>query len=640
MIQFDYPEILLLVFPLGFVWYRYAKTPGTTGWLRLAIMVLLLLSLAIPRLNMAGQGQDLIVVVDRSRSMPANSERAIRDLINDLENNRRTGDRISIVTFGGDSAIERELSASAALGEYSHPIDADGSDLNEALLMALDRRTNRDRPARIIVLSDGIYNGASPLYAARRAREENVPIDFRPFTRPLAGDLAVESLELPRESAPNEPFQFSVIVSSDQDANGTVIVRRDGVEIARRTADFVLGLNRLNFRDWIRDGGMHQYTAELVSDETSATDPISQNNRGIGVVRVRSAPRLLLVTHDGQPGNLGRALESAKIPVDVVTPGGHPMTLDSLEAYRSVVLENVAANDLGRARMERLAQFVEDLGGGLIMTGGTNSFGNGGYYKSPLEELLPVALDSIEETRRGRAAIVIVLDRSGSMTAPVPGGKTKMDLANIGTSECVKLLSSQDMVAVIAVDSAPHVIQGMTSVADPAAINKRVMGIQSMGGGIYVYTGLLAAGREMLKANDYPTRHIILFSDASDSEEPGDYKNLMKKFSDSGITVSVIGLGSKTDKDALFLEDIALLGNGNIEFSNDPLDLPRLFAQDTMNMTRNMFLTAESEERPEGFVGQVLADLRLLGEMNADTIPAVTGYNLTFLKKDASQGIA
>ena len=40
------------------------------------------------------------------------------------------------------------------------------------------------------------------------------------------------------------------------------------------------------------------------------------------------------------------------------------------------------------------------------------------------------------------------------------------------------------------------------------------------------------------------TRHIILFSDANDSEEPGDYVNLVDKMVKAGITVSVIGLGT------------------------------------------------------------------------------------------------
>ena len=638
MIRFDFPEVFLLAIPLYFAWQRWARVRGTTGWLRAVIVLLLLSALAIPRLDLAGDGMDIIVVVDRSRSMPEDSDQNTRDLINDLESNRRPGDRISVVAFGSHAAIERELSESAIFNEFTKVVDTHGSDLNEALLKALDRRTHRNRPARIVLMSDGLYNGPSPLYAARRAREEQIPIDVRSFEKPLGGDLAIESILLPRETAPHEPFQFSVMVFADRDAEGTVVVYRDGAEIARRSESLVLGLNRLVFRDWVQEGGVHQYSAELVADSNDL-DPIQENNRASSLIRVVTSPKILLVTPDGQKGNIGLALEAGRIPFDVVDATSHSMTPDALDGYRGVILENIAANDLGRVRMERLAQFVEDLGGGLLMTGGKQSFGSGGYYKSPLEDVLPVALHSLEDTHKTRAAIAVVLDRSGSMMAPVHGGKTKMDLANLGTAECVRMLSNQDMVAVIAVDSSDHLIQPIVNVTDPSAINSRVLRIQSMGGGIYVHTGLVAAGRELMKAEGYATRHIILFSDAADSEEPGNYQALLGKYAAAGITVSVIGLGSKRDPDAQLLIDIAKRGNGTCAFSTDPLDLPRLFTQDTMNVTRNMFLTKESEEAPLGFSGSVVPGIQLLGAMPTNSFPSVDGYNLTFLKSDATQGI-
>src|SRR5690606_7454948 len=134
-------------------------------------------------------------------------------------------------------------------------------------------------------------------------------------------------------------------------------------------------------------------------------------------------------------------------------------TQDALDPYRAVIVENVPAGDFGRLKMEQLAQFVEDLGGGLLLTGGEKSFGSGGYFNSPLEDVLPVSMELREEHRKTRVAIAIALDRSGSMAVPVAGGKTKMDLANLGTAECVNLLSAGDSVAVIAVDSTPHIVQ-------------------------------------------------------------------------------------------------------------------------------------------------------------------------------------
>jgi hypothetical protein len=199
---------------------------------------------------------------------------------------------------------------------------------------------------------------------------------------------------------------------------------------------------------------------------------------GVGIVRVDAGPRMLVLNADGQEDNLTRALRDGRIDYDVAAVISHPLTQDALDPYRAVVLENVPARDLGRLKMERLAQFTEDMGGGLLMTGGERSFGTGGYFKSALDETIPVSMEMREEHRKNRLALAVALDRSGSMSMPVAGGKTKMDLANVGTAECVNMLSAGDSVAVIAVDSTPHVVQPMIDLTDKDPIIARIKKIE------------------------------------------------------------------------------------------------------------------------------------------------------------------
>ncbi len=632
MIQFQYPEFFLLAIPLWFAFRRWGRAAGMTGWLRAAILVVLLLTLTGPEWNLGGKGIDIIIVADRSRSMPAAAHASIRELIQNVETNRGSGDRVAVVTFGSRAQVEHVLSNEILLGDYAQEILPDGSDLNEAIRVALNL-VDRNRPARILVFSDGEANGASPLSSARRAREDGVPIDFRLFERVRIGDAAVESILLPQTVSPREPFQFSAWIYADKDTHGTVRVRRNGQEIARRETDLNSGMNRLLFRDLLDDGGFFNYTVQL----NVPGDPLLENNRGAGVVRVDAGPRLLVLSADGAAGNLVRALQAARIPVEVAAAKKHPLTQDSLDEFRAVILENVPARDLGRLKMERLAQFAEDLGGGLMLTGGERSFGTGGYFKSPLDDVLPVSMEMREEHRKTRLALAIALDRSGSMTAPVSGGKTKMDLANLGTAECIRLLSAGDSVAVIAVDSSPHVIQDLTPVDDPEAIASRVRKIQSMGGGIFVYEALVAAGKQVSRA-EQSTKHIILFSDAADSEEPGGYKTLLGQFEAAGITVSVIGLGTKSDVDAKLLEDVAKRGGGNIMFTDDAQELPRLFTEDTMSVARSTFIKKEDLDLP-AIPGRLLPDARLMGDLGSGSFPSVDGYNLSYLKPDATAAV-
>ncbi|MDA1013200.1 MAG: VWA domain-containing protein [Planctomycetota bacterium] len=632
--ELRYPELLLLAIPIGFAYRQWGATTGVTNWLRLVIVGLLLFALSGPSINIGGRGLDIIVIADRSRSMPDGADARIQELIANLENNRGTGDRLAVVGFGSDSALEYSLSTQTTLDQFKHPVSADGSDLNDAILTGLNY-VDPDRPARVLVLSDGEYNGASPLSAARRAREQRVPIDFRHFERLRVGDAAVDSLQLPETVGPGEQFQFEVVISADQDTPAKVRLFRDGEDLATQDTQLLAGQNQLLFRDQPEKPGFYKYTVKL----DVLGDPLEENNVGAGVLRVDAGPKLLVLNHDGAEDNLVRAMKAGRIPVDVAVAAEHPMTQDALDPYRAVILENVPAGTLGRVKMERLRQFVEDLGGGLMLTGGERSFGSGGYFKSPLDDVLPVSMEMREEHRKMRVAIAIALDRSGSMRQPVDGGLTKMDLANLGTAECVKLLSPGDSVAVLVVDTEAHEIQGLTRITNKDAIVRKVRDIKSEGGGIYVYNALVAAGQQLAKA-DQTTKHIILFSDAGDSEQPGEYQALLKKFAENHITVSVIGLGSEDDQHAALLKDIAKLGGGNAMFTRDAKELPRLFTEDTMSVARSSFVTADEKTQPGGIAGRLRrSEARLLADFDEGPFPRVGGYNLTYPRPQASVGV-
>lgn len=236
------------------------------------------------------------------------------------------------------------------------------------------------------------------------------------------------------------------------------------------------------------------------------------------------------------------------------------------------------------------------------------------------------------EHRKLSLAIVVALDRSGSMAARVGGGKTKMDLANLAAVQVLDLLSPMDEFGVIAVDSSPHVIVNLDPVEKNKSLRNRILRIQSMGGGIFVYEALSNAAK-MLTAATPQTRHIILFADAADSEEPGKYMELLEKCTQAGITVSVIGLGRPSDVDAWLLEDIAARGQGRCFFTESPSELPRLFAQDTFVVARSSFL-----EEPTSI--KTTAGLISLTGRQFNVSHKIGGYNLCYLRSNANLAVA
>ena len=162
---FQFPELLLLAIPMWIIYHRWCRASGVTGWLRLLIMAMFFLALSGPEYDVGGRGMDVVLVADRSRSMPEGSSLRVRELIQNVERARSEGDRVGVVTFGTSSRIEHILSSTVQTDQFIKSVLPHGSDLNSAVLAALNL-VDADRPARILVLSDGESNGARPETAA------------------------------------------------------------------------------------------------------------------------------------------------------------------------------------------------------------------------------------------------------------------------------------------------------------------------------------------------------------------------------------------------------------------------------------------------------------------------------------------
>jgi len=621
-----YPELLLLIVPLLFLLFRRMRARATAGAVRVVIIFVLVFIAAIPLARRGGKGIDVVIVADLSRSMPADSRSRQLEIINLIEKRRAGGDRVGIVTYGREARIERLPEEFGRAGSFLQTVDADGSDLGGAISLAASL-IPRERPGRLIVLSDGESNGDPVAAAAEEAAARGLQIDYRSFDRGSSADIAVESLELPGMVDEREPFQFSAWVRADRTTESEVILFRDGIEVARRKQTFHPGATQLTFRDAIDRPGVARYRMELVSPG----DRIPENNIGEGAVRVEAPAAILLVNATGGPDNFSRALEAGKLNVRTITPAALPHDAAGFLSFRAVILENVSANEAGADALQALTRFSTDLGGGLLLTGGGASFGVGGYFKSVLDPHLPVSMEIKNEHRKLSLAMVVALDRSGSMAVGVDGGRTKMDLANLGTCAAIDTLGPFDEVGVVAIDSAPHIISPLTSASEKDAICNETRKIQSMGGGIFVYTALVSAAR-MVQQSDKGTRHIVLFADAADAEEPGDYEKLLSTLDPLGITVSVIGLGSEADKDAEFLKDVARRGNGRIQFTSNVEELPRLFAQEAITVARSSFVS-------EPVAAHALPDMVLLGELPKSKFPTVDGYNLSYLRPGATMAV-
>jgi Mg-chelatase subunit ChlD len=619
-----HPFWLILIIPLAVALWLWRLPPPLLLGLRIVSAALILLAICGLALKLPSRAGTIVVIADRSDSMPPGADAAHTEAINLIRSSMGSDQQLAVISFGRTVAIEQQTGASQ-FGGFTGEVGSDESNLADALDKAL-ALIPPGSPARIVVLSDGRWTGKDPANAAWRAAARQIPIDYRAMERPAANDVAISQFEAPGTVAPGEAFMINAWIRSPIEQEISFELLRGSERIAAGKRSFGSGLSRLTFRDQAGESGSYSYTLRIAA---AGQDPIPENNTAHLLVGIHGPKPLLCLSASGNSG-LARLLEAGGLKVQSQLPDSMTWSLEALSNYSGLVLENVPAEKLGERGMENIAAWVKETGAGLMITGGKNSYGPGGYYRSQLEPIMPVSMELRREHRKLAMAIVVAMDRSGSMAVPAGGGRTKMDLANVAAVQVLDLMSPMDEFGVIAVDSSPHTIVDLAPPDDVARIRNQILRIDSEGGGIFIFEALAASANMMVNAKA-GTKHIILFADAADSEEPGRYKELIDQCQTAGITISVVGLGKPTDSDAELLRDIARRGGGRIFFTDNPEELPRLFAQDTFVVARSTFV---DEATPIQFTGGLVG---LTGKQFG-TAPAVGGYNLCYIRPEANLG--
>ncbi len=614
---------LLLPVAAAAAWYWRDRGLGLERPLRAACLCLAVLILAEPEVRRQGDGLDLWVLVDQSDSCSETIQPRLAEWQTILEKSKRADDRLFFVDFA-DEAVARGAVQRAGSGGTDYAGRRTATRLHSATMFTLGQ-LRPDRAARLLAFTDGF--STEPLAGLAEALvAKGVPLDLRlPPTRD-ANDYSIAALRLPRRVQAREGVLADLTVRGGVDAAVPVEILRDGKVIGTRSVDVAGGSGRLRFTDRLATAGAHRYGVRIIPTD----DAIAGNNTAEYWVEVQAGPRLVLVTaYDDDP--LAGVLAAQGLDVQVVNDLA-AVNVGLLSGARAVILNNVPAYKLDADFVKGLEFFVESQGGGLAMVGGRFSFASGGWFGSAADPLLPVSMELKQEHRKLAVAMAIVMDRSGSMAMTAPGTNlTKMALADEGAARAVELLGVNDFVVLIPVDSAAHPLSDSLVAVGPnrASLVDAARSVASTGGGIFCYTGLKAAW-DMLKPSQVGQRHVILFADAADAEEPGEYKELLAEMVREKCTVSVIGMGTEQDGDADFLKDIAQRGKGRIFFNSDATELPAVFEMETATIARSAFI--EEPVAVKGTPGW----MELAAEP-LDWLPRVDGYNLTYLRPKASQ---
>jgi Mg-chelatase subunit ChlD len=279
----------------------------------------------------------------------------------------------------------------------------------------------------------------------------------------------------------------------------------------------------------------------------------------------------------GDERALRRSLEQVGLRVTSVPAGGLPTESVELARYQVLLLSDVAASEFSPGQHLMMEQFVRQ-GGGLAMIGGQRGFAPGGWFQTAVERALPVSCEVVEKGRKQRQAMIVVLDTSGSMGASV-GGYTKMELANQGCANTIRLIPEGSFFGMLGFDTqANWVIRPENQLRNKAEAERRALANEVGGGGILTFPALKEAYEKIIGINA-TTRHIVLFSDGSDTEEKQGVLELVRDSrAQHNVTLTTICMGRGPDEGDL--ETWARVGGGRYFLVEDASRLPAIFSRE------------------------------------------------------------
>jgi len=600
------------------------RVPSVTGdqWalaLRGALVVMLLVTLLRPTLPRWVDRLNVVFLLDHSDSVSLVArERAYR-FVSEAVRHLKSGDRHEVIVFGEEAVVDQPLSNRTAVDRPKVAVSGRGTNIFQAIQLALATVTP-GHANRIVMLTDGRQNAGNALAGAQAAKDAGADIFYVPAPVTFTQEVVAESMLLPQEVKYGEPFQAKVVAWSLKDTQGRLSLFRNGEFLGSQIVHFTAGKNVFAYRQALDQSGIHVYQAALDVDG----DTIEDNNRAVGTVVVRGRPQVLLADRDrSHAASLAAALRSQNIEVTVVDPPGIPKDIAGLQKYDGVVLSNVSSLKLTRPQMAQIRDYVRDHGGGLMMIGGEESFGLGGYYRTPIEEALPVTMEVKQKVEIPSLAVVLSIDRSGSMAMSTDEKVTKLDLAKEAAHLVVDLLDERNEVGVMSWDTEFIWDSPMRGARDKGAIHHAIATIKA-GGGTDGYPALKESYQVLF---DRPAllKHVIFLSDGQMTR--GDFAGLLRRMAKDKITVSTVAIGK--DADVQLMVDIAKWGKGRFYYTEDSQTIPRIFTLETQLASK-----ASLVEQP--FKPQLTApNHEAMQDINWKAVPPLGGYVATSIKQNA-----
>lgn len=593
-------------------------------------LLIVLIACCLAGVQRVRRNDDLTVLflMDRSYSVQS-QEAAAEDLIRDTAETMKPRDRLGLIDFAKQAYLQQLPMPGGffiAPGRLPAMPDTDHTDIGAAIRLSMAMFPH-DTAKRIVLLSDGNDNMGDALSEARRAKADGIPIDVVPLRYEHANEVYFDRMMAPTYAERGEQVPLRMILRSHRRVTGTISVFHNGqlVHLPPEYARVELkpGANTFSIKLAANKSGTQTYDATFRPDDPSM-DAIALNNKASAFTFVAgSSPALLVSSNPANDAELVQALGRENVDVEVRSDAElGEFSLVHMMNYSTILLSNVPAASFTDDQQKQLASFVKDTGSGLIMLGGPESFGAGGWIGSPVEAVMPVSFEIKHKRVIPRGALVLIMH-----SCEVPRGNywaTEMAKKSVDT------ISSQDYIGVLAYTYSPGGVNWEVPLdlnTNRNAVKARIDRIQvgdmpDFGSTMGIAYRELTAGR----GKDAAQKHVIIFSDG---DPQGPSAKLVSDYVQARITVSTIGIGWGAHVMEQTLRSIATSTGGRYYAARNPSELPQIFAKESKVVRRPLIIE-------EGFQPQIVDPTSdLLGGLGAMTepLPPLGGMVLSSVKQ-------
>ncbi len=636
-VSFEAPLALLLLVPamvLTIALYLGARRRLGAGRRRLALLVRTVLLVALVfalagfRIVLPVDRLATVFVVDLSDSVGNEGREDALAFLRETLDVIPPGDVAGIVAFGKEALVERLPSDLDEIDRLASTPVRSATDVGSALRLATALFPD-DAQKRIVLLSDGNDTTGGGQAEAALAATRDIRIETRLIGLGASDEVLVERLITPSTSNLGDSVEAVAEIRSSVAQPATVRLFVNGDLADTQRLELGAGVTRVVFDIEPTEAGFHTFRVVV----EAARDTFSENDRADSNTIVKGEPRtLVLAGNEAVAAELVDALIAQRQRVDTMVPEALPTDFAALATYDSVVLVDVPRVRLSDRQLAALQVYVRDLGKGLVMVGGPDSYGAGGYQRTPLEETLPVDMGVRDRQKQPDVALVVVIDQSGSMDAchcntfeggqggTGVGGVRKVDIGKEAILRAAAALTERDELGVVSFNEQAHWVVRTQPLGGVDDLQGQIAGLQPIGQ-TNIFAGLEQAV-ESLEDAVATRRHIILLTDGWSSS--GQYDAILERMKTAGITLSTVGAGGGSNP---FLEGLATRGGGRFYDAANPSSIPDIFLKETQQVSGQQIVE-------EPFFPILTSSSPILRGLD-EGLPRLRGYNGTTAKPAA-----